>query len=88
MLHEVGATVDRSKKLADMQLPGVHATDQRAIEIVTKCLLLWRGVPLVLDATLVFSPLRVNGQPKPRAAVIDGIAIPAIENDLLTKYPE
>ena len=68
-------------------LPGVHASDKRKIEIVAKHLPLYRGLPLVLDATIV-SPLRANGQPRPRAAVIDGVAITAIENDKHTKYPE
>ena len=87
MLREAGATVGRNQKLADMRLPGVHASDKRKIEIVAKHLPLYRGLPLVLDATIV-SPLRANGQPRPRAAVIDGVAITAIENDKHTKYPE
>ena len=87
MLREARATVDRTQKLADMRLPGVHASDKRKIEIVAKHLPLYRGLPLVLDATIL-SPLCTNGQPRPRATVIDGAAITAIENDKHTKYPE
>ena len=39
-----------------MQLPGVHASDKEAIEIVAKHLPFYKAVPLVLHATLAFPP--------------------------------
>ena len=87
ILSEAGATVLDKHKIADMELPGARTGDNRQIEIVAKNLRLKRGIPLACDATLV-SPLRANGEAKPRTANHDGAAITEIERVKRRTYPE
>ena len=75
------------QKIADMELPSARTGDNRQIEIVAKNLRLKRGIPLACDATLV-SPLRANGEAKPRTANHDGAAITEIERVKRRTYPE
>ena len=70
-----------------MGIPGVSASDDRAVEIVAKNLYVKHGIPLACDATVV-SPLHANGDARRRAAVEDGVAIAAAEKDKRETYPE
>ena len=72
------------QKIADMDLPGVPASDNREIEIVAKDLPMRRGIPLACDATVV-SPLHASGEARPRVAE-ESVAIAEAED--LKAYPE
>jgi len=86
---EAGAVVLKNQKLTDMKLDGVspNPKDDRRVEIMAKELPLYKGMPLICDASLV-SPLKANGDARPRAAHEPGVAIASIEDTKAKTYPE
>jgi len=87
VLEEGGASVLEKQMLRDMKLPGVSASDRRQIEIVAKGLPMKHSIPLGCDVTIV-SPLKANGEARPRAAWVDGVAIRKAQKDKEGTYPE
>ena len=73
--------------LRDMGIAGIAPTDGRRIEIVATGLPMARGIPLVVDATLV-SPLHCNGQPWTNADTRAAVAIQRGERKKDDTYPE
>ena len=89
-MEETGARVQRNQRLADMDIPGISASDGRIIELVAHDLPSNAnpyGLPIVCDATMS-SPLRANGTARPRAHVEPGVAIAHSEQDKERRYPE
>ena len=66
----------------------VQAGDNREIELVVKHFAFVQGgIPLACDVTLV-SPLTTASEAKPRAAVVDGVAITEAVATKERRYPE
>ena len=55
--------------------------------MATGLLPLYRGMPLICDASLA-SPIKANGIARPRAAHEPGVAIVNLEDVEATTYPE
>ena len=72
--------------LKDLTLD-LPATDDRRLGVVADGLPLFGGAQLAVDATLV-SPLRANGEARPKAARENGEAASAAERRKLKRYPE
>ena len=70
-----------------MKLDGVSLKDDRRVEIMATALPLYKGMPLICDASLV-SPVKANSIAQPRAAHKPGVAIAHIEEKKATTYPE
>ena len=90
VLEEAGARVQRNQRLADMDIPGISASDGRIIELVANDLPSSanpHGLPLVCDVTMG-SPLRANGTARPRAHAEPGVAIANAEQNKVRRYPE
>ena len=76
-------------RLADMNLGAARPDDERRIEcLVTGGLALWKGAQIAVDATFV-SPLKRNGEARPKAATCNGIPLEEEANRKRNKtYPE
>ena len=84
---EAGAVVQKNQALADVKIDGLSPMDTRKVGIKNTGLLLYQGLPLICDASLV-SPLKANGVAHPRAAHESRVAIANIEITKTTTYPE
>ena len=71
--REAGARVATHVALRDLNLD-VPASDGRRKEVVANGLPLWQGAQVAVDATPV-SPVRRDGQPRPRADQQPGLAL-------------
>ena len=83
---EAGARVRTNIFLRHLNLP-VLAGDDRRIEVLAQGLPCYGGAQLAIDATMG-SPLRGDGQPRPRAAWQDGAALLDARRDKDRTYPE
>ena len=73
--------------LRDLSLGGVAPTDDRRLECVITGLSLHNGAQLAVDTTLV-SPLKRNGDPRPRASWENGAALADARKRKEKRYPE
>ena len=73
--------------LRDLDLGVGGVLDNRRPEVVVDGLPLFNGAQLAVDTTLV-SPIRRDGAPRPRAHVVNGIALKHARRDKETTYPE
>ena len=76
-----------SGHLRDLSLGGVAPTDDRRLECVVTGLSLHNGAQLAVDTTLV-SPLKRNGDPRPRASWENGAALADARKRKEKRYPE
>ena len=83
---EAGARVASHVALRDLNLD-VPASDGRRIEVVANGLPLWQGAQVAVDATVV-SPVRRDGQPRPRADQQPGLALAQAVDRKGRTYPE
>ena len=65
----------------------LQGSGNRRLEVVANGLPLWNGAQVAVDTTLV-SPVRRDGQPRDRAAVVPGVALREAERDKRRTYPE
>ena len=84
--REAGARVRENVLLRDMNI-AVPAADMRRIEVLASGLLCFRGAQLAVDVAMS-SPLRGDGNARPRAARMDGAAIQDAIDDKERTYPE
>ena len=82
---EAGARVATHVALRDLNLD-VPAGDGR-IEVVANGLPIWQGAQIAVDATIV-SPVRRDGQPRPRADHQPGLALDQAVDRKHRAYPE
>ena len=83
---EAGARVASHVALRDLNLD-VPAGDGRRIEVVANGLPIWQGAQIAVDATIV-SPVRRDGQPRPRADHQPGLALDQAVDRKHRAYPE
>ena len=83
---EAGARIESHVALRDLNLD-VPASDGRRIEVVANGLPLWQGAQVAVDATVV-SPVRRDGQPRPRADQQPGLALAQAVDRKDRTYPE
>ena len=83
---EPGARVASHVALRDLNLD-VPASDGRRFEVVANGLPLWQGAQVAVDATVV-SPVRRDGQPRPRADQQPGLALAQAVDRKGRTYPE
>ena len=86
VLREAGARVVPQQMMRDMDV-AVRASDGRQLDLVAYGLLVFGGVLLCGDATIV-SPLDVQGRPKSGADSNDGAALHAAWRRKARRYPE
>ena len=84
--REAGARVAVHVALRDLNLD-VPAADGRRIEVVANGLPIWQGAQIAVDATIV-SPMRRDGQPRPRADHEPGLALNQAVDRKHRTYPE
>ena len=68
-------------------LPGIASDDGRAIEAVATGLMVARGLPHGVDATMV-RLLHGDGEPRQRADIVPGVALEKAEQDKAETYSE
>ncbi len=85
--REARGRVRRDVFVRDLNLSHVVPTDGRRIEVIVDGLPLFHGAQLAVDTTLV-AALKRNGQPRPRAADVDGAACQAARRRKTRTYPE
>ena len=84
--REAGARVAAHVALRDLNLD-VPAADGRRVEVVANGLPIWQGAQIAVDATIV-SPIRRDGQPRPRADREPGLALNQAVDRKHRTYPE
>ena len=85
--REAGGRVLKTGLLRDTNLGGVLPTDNRRLECVADELPLASGVQVAVDCTVV-SPLKRNGDPRPRAHYEAGAALADARKRKQSRYPE
>ena len=71
ILREAGGRVREKVFLRDTSVPNIDPSDGRHIEVVATGLLVARGIPIAVDATII-SPLHADGSPWPKVATHPG----------------
>ena len=85
--REAGGRILKTGLLRDTNLGGVLPTDNRRLECVADELPLASGVQVAVDCTVV-SPLKRNGDPRPRAHYEAGAALADARKRKQSRYPE
>ena len=87
--REAGGRVTTNRRVADLNLGAQRQQreDNRSLEVVVQGLPVHHGAQVAVDATLV-SPLKRNGEARPKADWLDGAALQAAQKDKETRYPE
>ena len=84
--REAGARVAVHVAMHDLNLD-VPTADGRRIEVVANGLPIWQGAQIAVDATIV-SPIRRDGEPRPRADHEPGLALNQAVDRKHRTYPE
>ena len=87
VVREAGARTKTHTYLRNLNLLEVGVRDDRRVEVTASGLTVHKGAQLAIDATLV-SPLKRNGQARPRAHWQDGAVLQDAKKDKATTYPE
>ena len=87
ILREAKCRVRENMFLRDTAEPGIDPADGRRIEIVATGLPMARGLPVVLDATMV-SPLHADGTAWAKAASTPGVSFRRARKSKQRTYPE
>ena len=86
--REAGGRVKTNSYLRDLNLTGVHTTDERRLEVVVSGLPLHHGAQVAVDATLV-SPVGRSGKAHAKTHWLDGAALArAARKKQEETYPE
>ena len=85
--REAHGRVRKNAFVRDLNVFPVPPGDGRRIEVVVDGLPLFHGAQLAVDTTLV-SALKRNGEPRPQAAEVDGVACAKARRTKSRTYPE